>query len=1024
MIIFLLQNFAGKNFGNLPLEFRSSSFRSFIFSYFYDSRAALFMKCNWLIIFFMALMTGNTFAQQFYFTNISTEQGLPSSETYHTLQDSHGYTWITTDAGLCRFDGRTITTFTTKDGISENVVFNIREDRKGRVWFSTLSGFLFYFDYADLRFHRIAANNELKKICGRYLIHSFFIGPGDTLYCFYASRFGVIKVAPADNYSSVSYQRMPVYFNRLILQNGINKKELMTGGNTAFTVKDSIFILFNKKRFSIEKAKSPLSAGASNAIFSSIDNQGKLYLFDHGDLHIIDTLTGALENHTFPMNGLCVKKENDGDLWIGTLKGGYFVKKGDFSQPPLYFLPDLSISDIMVDREGIVWICTLEKGLFRILNKNIRTISLTDKPLAFFVSGGQQHIGMASGEELTITSQDPVWYTIQRQTWLPGKNIFKGLFVSKGDTLYATDIGLFHAGEKGLEPLLCIDTGLVNREIVVKQMVLLNNDSVLASCAEGCIYYINKGKISKRIKLAYDLNVIKKLKSGKVIAGTRNTNGLFELKNEMLIPFMPELPELHARVNFIAEDEDDNLWIATNEKGLFCFSKQKLYCFSQKSGLLTDKINSVAFDPGNRVWAGTARGLARIDYSKGLDNADIISFSTNNGLPDLEIQHIVEYNGNIWCGSKNSLFYFSSDKLRPDLVPPQINITSIKMNDVEVDFSGDPVFKYNQNNLNVSFDGLSYKSVNLEYLYKLEGYDSQWTKSGTAELQFTNLPAGKYTFMLYAINNKVSSIKPAMFRFTILKPFWLTWWFIALCILFMVVCMGLFVYWRINTIKRREYIKTQLNKKMAKFQLTAVRAQMNPHFIFNAISSIQHYILENDSFRSYDYLSKFSLLVRNVLDNSKEEYILIEKEIDTLKLYMELEQIRFKEPFTYTIHIDESLNMDNTYIPTMLIQPYVENAIWHGFMPKKTGCRLEINFKKAGEDRLEIIIRDNGVGRNATGAHKRTHASKAMSLTRERLDALKIKNDSDYRITVTDLRDAAGNAAGTEIMLQIELIYD
>jgi LytS/YehU family sensor histidine kinase len=223
-------------------------------------------------------------------------------------------------------------------------------------------------------------------------------------------------------------------------------------------------------------------------------------------------------------------------------------------------------------------------------------------------------------------------------------------------------------------------------------------------------------------------------------------------------------------------------------------------------------------------------------------------------------------------------------------------------------------------------------------------------------------------------------------------------------------------YWKRN-IEKKERDKAAINQQLAEFKMTALRSQMNPHFIYNAIGSIQHYILKNDIDQSFNYLSKFSSLIRKILNNSRNEYISLEDEISTLQLYIELEQIRFKHPFKFILTIDEKLDM-YTDIPTMLIQPYIENSIWHGLMPKETEGRLELTFKKV-EATVHIQIKDNGVGRETVEMKKKLHVSKGMSLTEQRIQTLENTSNKKFVTTIIDLKDEQGNPAGTEVNLII-----
>lgn len=220
--------------------------------------------------------------------------------------------------------------------------------------------------------------------------------------------------------------------------------------------------------------------------------------------------------------------------------------------------------------------------------------------------------------------------------------------------------------------------------------------------------------------------------------------------------------------------------------------------------------------------------------------------------------------------------------------------------------------------------------------------------------------------------------------------------------------------WR-KRIEKKQNEKAAVNQEIAEFKMTALRSQMNPHFIFNAIGSIQHYILKNDTLQSSNYLSKFASLIRNILNNSNEEYIALSREITTLQLYIELEQIRFNPPFEFILKVDEKIDTD-VYIPTMLIQPYIENSLWHGLMPKDSKGILELTFEKR-EESIKVVIRDNGMGRRPKTT--KTHESKGMSLTEQRIKVLENTSSKKFEVIIIDLKDQQGNPTGTEVKLII-----
>lgn len=207
-------------------------------------------------------------------------------------------------------------------------------------------------------------------------------------------------------------------------------------------------------------------------------------------------------------------------------------------------------------------------------------------------------------------------------------------------------------------------------------------------------------------------------------------------------------------------------------------------------------------------------------------------------------------------------------------------------------------------------------------------------------------------------------------------------------------------------------------------EMQVIKAQMNPHFIFNAINSVQQFILVNDNDNARKYLVKFSRLLRMILESSHEDSISLENEIDILTRYIEIEALRFERSFTYEIVTDAGLNTSRIKIPQMLIQPLVENAIWHGLLPKEDDRRLRIHFSCADPQILVCIIDDNGVGRNARKAEEGVskRRSLAISFIRQRLELMNRERNKGYGIYITDKTDAQGNSAGTSVTITLPIL--
>ena len=264
---------------------------------------------------------------------------------------------------------------------------------------------------------------------------------------------------------------------------------------------------------------------------------------------------------------------------------------------------------------------------------------------------------------------------------------------------------------------------------------------------------------------------------------------------------------------------------------------------------------------------------------------------------------------------------------------------------------------------------------------------------------------------------------PASFTFTINIPFWKTWGFIIISALLIIAVFMLFISVRIRKIKNREKQKTELNKKIANIESQALRSQMNPHFIFNTLTSIQHYISNHNTDAALKYLSKFAKLMRKIMENSKQQMITVAEESNALNLYLELEVMRFEKKFEYDIVIDPNIDQNYDRIPSMLIQPYVENGIIHGLLPKQGLGKISITLQKQN-DTILCIIEDSGIGRENSKKFKKNrvqqHKSMGMSITQERLEILNASLSSNINAEIIDLYDN-NEPAGTKVRLIIPL---
>ena len=310
----------------------------------------------------------------------------------------------------------------------------------------------------------------------------------------------------------------------------------------------------------------------------------------------------------------------------------------------------------------------------------------------------------------------------------------------------------------------------------------------------------------------------------------------------------------------------------------------------------------------------------------------------------------------------------------------------------------------------------------VEYAYKLD--DGPWQTAGkTRDVAFNNLSHGEHILTVRASDEThFETAESEVLRFNVSLPLWGRLWFQVTAAALVLALILLVVRIRNRQIRTQNQIK-EYEKEMAELELKALRSQMNPHFMFNSLNSIKNYILQSNTKQAAEYLSNFAHLIRLILQNSREKLISLKDEIETLLLYIQMEQMRFDDEFDFRCIIDENVDLEEVYLPPMIVQPYVENAIWHGLMHKNTKGQLTLKVQQEGEVIL-CTIEDDGIGRAAADLMKdktaQKHKSMGMGITQDRIDINNRMNALGIQVNVEDLTDSlSGKPSGTRVTIQI-----
>jgi hypothetical protein len=454
---------------------------------------------------------------------------------------------------------------------------------------------------------------------------------------------------------------------------------------------------------------------------------------------------------------------------------------------------------------------------------------------------------------------------------------------------------------------------------------------------------------------------------------------------------------------------------------------------TRQQGLPNDAVHSMTIDAYNRLWAVTSAGLVLIETNR--SGIPVVHrFSEEAGIISnewLQSRLLTDAAGYIWMNFSNSLYRFDPRSIQFNNTPPPVTIEDIQLNPQVAPWNAftDSLFGYRQlpqrivlphdlNNLSISYRAPCFSGVSgLEYSYQL-GTNTSWSAASKSNsVSFVKLPPGAYDFKVRARKSNTAWSEPALFTFIIKKPYWESWWFQLAVITIATIVLALLFRNRIQHIRR----KAQIGEQLRELELKALRAQMNPHFIYNALNSIQALVLNDQTDKASLYISKFGRLLRQVLNHSEQNCISLTEELHALELYIQLEQLRLNVPLQYHIRPHATINTDEEEIPPLVLQPIAENALWHG-LSRKQGEKILDIYLHADNDWLIVEITDNGIGRQQAAAQKIANtntASKGMDITGRR-----IKEYNQLRgisaIEIIDLYDSAQQPAGTKVILHIK----
>jgi len=471
-----------------------------------------------------------------------------------------------------------------------------------------------------------------------------------------------------------------------------------------------------------------------------------------------------------------------------------------------------------------------------------------------------------------------------------------------------------------------------------------------------------------------------------------------------------------------------------------------LFRLGAKDGILGRSIRWLVTDKHRNLFIGTNMGLNLINLNE-LDSAGkarVRFYSKEAGFTNLNGKRaVVDPAGDIWVATDRNLCRVNFESLQQHPAHKiKMTITGLDINNIPVekldDYSTDKWFgfpdksltlSHSQNNLVFYFDALNYLDAEHQtFRYRLLPVIKGWSVYSTEhKAVFTTLRPNQYQLEIEAVNPlDQSQLSRTTYCFTIRPPVYFTWWFILVSLILVIGITAFIIHLRLLQVRKEEKQKADVRLELNNIELKALKAQMNPHFIFNAINAIQSFILSSNVDKALYYLSLFSRLVRKTLENASKEFIPLGEELEYLNYYIELEKMRFEGQFKIELEIDPELPLETTMIPPMIIQPFIENAIKHGLLRLDDVGTLKLSVNKINDNQYSFIVEDNGIGRARAEEFKKSevkvHTSKGMEITNTRLRLLNENGRAgEYSVKITDLLSDDGKPAGTKIEVSFPL---
>lgn len=728
---------------------------------------------------------------------------------------------------------------------------------------------------------------------------------------------------------------------------------------------------------------------------------------------------------------LCILRDEPGNLWLGTrngalhLQGPRIISGALQTDATTRVLPGVTVTRILEDHEHNIWMTSSTDGAF--LFTNVAAVTYCDAAgnLANEVHADRKGVVWVGFDKGSYGRMEAGAFTLYQ---IPQAGGGRGRCVSifedrDGVVFLAGDNRLMAVGPGGWTKTVALsikalaqNSGGTYLAAGARELHVLppglEARAMLDTLAENTRASRASIKLSRCTSMKY-------LSDDSLLLGT--LTGLQVLVDGKIAP-MPGGPEVAVSdIEVLAGGKV--IWISTFAEGAGYVRDGCYHPLRQSDGLASDICHDVAVDPDGKVYVATQKGISEVT-GYGTGKWQVRNFGKHSGLASEDVRSLALHDGKLYAATSKGLTVLALSDLDRPVSPRPLRAHAVTSQGKSIAAGGGRLaLAPDDNAVVVEFACIAFKNAqDLQYSYRLDhdGAPGPWKVTTAKKLELQYLVPGRYDLHIKAeFLGHPGSASLATFHFEVLS-IW-SWWRIAgLALLVSGASMGIF-WWILQRIKARERKKAAIRKRIGELEHTALRAQMNPHFIFNSLNSIERFYIQDRAEEANTYIADFSELIRAILDLSAKPSISLKEELRLVELYLKLESHRMRNRFTY--NIESRTHSDLLMVPPLILQPFVENAVWHG-LPALQDRVGHISILVEETDLgTAISITDNGIGRRRSAElqsqYRRKHRSSGIRITRERFELLNLESvgSAKYVLEILDLEDASPPGTGTQVRL-------